>query len=140
MPDKATGVLYPTKDGMTLTAQQFIDLNYYIDDIRRALDTEDGDIAKRHIGKNTYAEVFPSRSGLEIRDYYFLDTNELHPTKRSIPLTAEEFTVLQDSVPRIAAAWPMFDRNMVACFDRHDSPEAFYDCRHCNPPYTVKEN
>ena len=140
LPDKASGVLYPTKDGMTLTAQQFIDFNYYLSDIRAALESEDGDVSKRHIGKNTYAEVFPSRTGLEIRDYYFLDTQELHPTKRCIALTTDEFRVLQDAVPSIVTAWPGLDATMTACFDRHDTPESFYDCRHCNPPYTVTEN
>lgn len=137
--DKVTGVLYPTKEGMTLSAQQFIDLIYYIPDIRAALDTEDADTSKRHIGKNTYVEVYPSRTGLEVRDYYFLKTKELHPTRRAISLTTDEFTVLENSVKDIVAKWPRIDTNLVPCFEKHDTVESFYDCRHCNPPYGFRD-
>ena len=58
LPDKISGVLYPTKDGMVLTGQQFIDLVYYLEDIKAALDTEDGDVSKRHIGKKHICRGF----------------------------------------------------------------------------------
>ncbi len=130
--------LYPTKKGIALTVDNWIDLKLVFDEINALLSTlsiaEQVDY-KHHIGSNVFVTVKTGWPNVDIRSWWLPeDANDIVPTKRGISLRASEWEKLNQIaeslhkvVPELAYAIPCSMRG------DHQNQQGMLACSHCNP-------
>jgi hypothetical protein len=128
------------------TVQQWVDLSAQLDVVNDAI--EEFDLARIHLGRNTYLRVQPDRRRIDIREYFLpSDTKcrldiapndfepSLIPTKRGISLTYEEWSRFAiKAIPLINAGSDQLQAARTGtCLSHHNAQKEWLLCPHCNP-------
>ncbi len=130
--------LYPTKKGICLTLENWLDLKMIFDDIAKEVKqlngTEEVNYCQ-HIGRNVYVTVCTRWPNVDIRQWWKPEENgELVPTKKGISLRLDEWEkltklagTLHKVVPELSYAIPCNMRG------DHQNQQGMLACSHCNP-------
>jgi hypothetical protein len=136
---KTNAPLYPTKKGMSLTVDSWVDLMFEKDRITEALKrvTEDeGDVCHRsHIGKNIFVTVDSGRPYVNIRQWFLPQgAEQVVPTKKGICLNGEEWQKVLEASKEVEKLVPEV-KDAIPCGyrDDHSNQEGLLSCSHCSP-------
>ena len=131
--------LYPTKKGVSLTVENWLDLKMIFDDVTTALtDAIDGNKEvnfTHHIGGNVYVTISTQWPTVNIRKWWIPENGDkVIPTRKGINLTSAEWDMIKKIsktlhivVPELAYALPCSMRG------DHQNQEGMLRCSHCNP-------
>ncbi len=130
--------LYPTKKGIALTVENWLDLKMAFDDINKELvkvSAKEKVDFSQHIGRNIRASVLTDWPGVDIRQWWLPENAEkVVPTKKGIRLIPEEWEkltklaeTLHRVLPELAYAIPCSLRG------DHQNQQGMLSCSHCNP-------
>ncbi len=135
---EGSDTLYPTKKGVCLTLENWMDLKMIIDDIAKELSQLNGSEEvnySQHIGSNVYVTVATQWPNVDIRQWWLPEGNEeVVPTKKGLSLRPVEWEklvklaeTLHKVVPELAYAIPCIMRG------DHQNQQGMLACSHCNP-------
>ncbi len=131
--------LYPTKKGISLTLENWMDLKMAFDDVTDAVvnaqkNTESVDY-RQHIGRNVFVAVSTQWPNVDIRRWWLpKDEEKVVASKTGISLKPDEWEKvkkiaedLHNVVPDLSYAIPCSMR------EDHQNQEGMLRCSHCNP-------
>jgi len=131
--------LYPTRKGISLSVDSWIDLVFEKENISAALKkvkSGEGDVAyRRHIGKNIFVTVDSGREYVNIRQWWMPEgADQVAPSRKGICLSADEWAKVLEQTGDVEKRVPEV-RNAVPCAFRtdHSNQMGLLSCSHCSP-------
>ncbi len=131
---------FPTKKGISLTLQNWVDLGDIADDIEEAILAMDRGFTisqKWHIGRNVFVSIDSEFSDkyVDIRRFFLPEGERvIKPTKKGIALLIPQWHKIRDTFQVMANFVPALN-TMQACnlSDSHQNQQGYIDCNHCTP-------
>ena len=133
------GKKYPTKKGITLNLQRWMELKCILPDIdqevKKYQSGEPHVYSQRHLGGNWMVTVKSGLPWVDIRQYWLpLDYEEVVPTKKGYCVSFEQFKELRQAMIVASELVPEID-DTVPCYmeDDHNNQQGGLACLECNP-------
>ena len=130
---------FPNKKGLSLTLPRWKTLLSYREELTNALreahSKQLNHKVQYHLGGGQFATVNPEYLGLDLRQYFVpAGTMKVHPTKKGIMLSEEEWNSLLSCVSDIKEVVPEMDSTQMC----NEKPDHYFHldtlyCRECNP-------
>ena len=131
---------FPNKKGLSLTLPRWKTLLSYQEDLTDALRQQLHDKIQYHLGGGQFVTVNPQYKGLDLRQYFIPAgmMKQIHPTRKGIVLSEDEWNNLQSCVEEIRKCIPELELTQM-CSERAD--HYFHldslECKECHPFETL---
>ncbi|XP_033757589.1 uncharacterized protein LOC117339973 [Pecten maximus] len=139
----ASGKLYPTKKGVSLTPQHWKKLQMLhcktVDEAIRKYKEGDEIDLRIHLGRNNHVSLQTGFPKVNIRRWFMPDpsTNELKPTRAGVALSFEQWEKLKNCMLTMPEYIGDILDNVEFCDLSHHNQESFFSCYDCSPNQTV---
>ena len=92
---------------------------------------------KVHLGKNLFATAKKQYGSVDLRHYFFTNKSlkSLHPTRKGVNLSFQEFTNVMKQIPALENKWAGL-KVLSECSYSHHSEIQQLKCNHCTPTPT----